>query len=165
MAPADSPTPQIDPTELRTAMARFPTGVTIVTALCGGDRAGLTANAVTSLSLDPPLMLACLDRGSRTLRAVESAGRFGINVLGSAGEPLARRFASKLPMDEKWDGVGWRERSGIPELEAAIVFVACTMRDVLAGGDHVILTGEVDEISQRDGEPLVFADGGYLRID
>ena len=105
MAPPDSPTPRIDPIELRTAMARFPTGVTIVTALSGGDRAGLTANAVTSLSLDPPLMLACLDRGSRTLRAVESAGRFGINVLGSAGEPLARRFARKLPMDEKWEGV------------------------------------------------------------
>lgn len=165
MAPPDSPTPRIDPIELRTTMARFPTGVTIVTALSGGDRAGLTANAVTSLSLDPPLMLACLDRGSRTLQAVESAGRFGINVLSSTGEPLARRFARKLPMDEKWEGVEWRERNGIPELEAAIVFVACTMRDVLAGGDHVIITGEVEEISQRDGEPLVFVDGGYLRID
>jgi flavin reductase (DIM6/NTAB) family NADH-FMN oxidoreductase RutF len=165
MTPRDSPTPSIDPIELRAAMARFPTGVTVVTTLLGREPAGLAANAVTSLSLEPPLMLACLDRGSRTLRAVESTGRFGINVLGSAGEPLARRFGRKLPMVEKWDGVQWRERDGVPHLEAAIVFVCCTMRDVLAGGDHVILTGEVEGISQRDGEPLVFADGGYLRID
>jgi flavin reductase (DIM6/NTAB) family NADH-FMN oxidoreductase RutF len=146
-------------------MARFPTGVTVVTALAGTDPAGLAANAVTSLSLDPPLMLACLDRGSRTLRAVESAGRFGINVLGSSGEALAREFGRKIPMEQKWQDVEWRERDGIPHLEAAIVFVACTMRDVLAGGDHVIVTGEVEAISQRGGEPLVFADGGYLRID
>ena len=109
-------------------------------------------------------MLACLDRGSRTLRAVEAAGRFGINVLGPDGERIARRFGLKLPMAEKWDGVGWAESAGIPRLDDAIVFVACRMRDVLAGGDHVIVTGEVEAIAQREGEPLVFADGGYVQL-
>lgn len=145
-------------------MARFPTGVTIVTAAIPEGPAGLSANAVTSLSLDPPLMLACLDRGSRTLRAVEAAGRFGINVLGSDDEQLARSFGRKIPMEEKWAGVGWSEHEGIPRLEAAIVFVACRMRDLLSGGDHVIVTGEVEAIAQREGEPLVFADGGYVRL-
>ncbi len=146
-------------------MGRFPTGVTVVTASTADGPAGLAANAVTSLSLDPPLMLACLDRGSRTLRAVEAAGRFGINVLGSDSEDLARGFGRKMPMEEKWDGVEWEQRGGIPHLAAAIVFVACTMRDVLAGGDHVIVTGEVEAIDQREGEPLVFVEGGYVELD
>jgi 3-hydroxy-9,10-secoandrosta-1,3,5(10)-triene-9,17-dione monooxygenase reductase component len=100
MNAADQNSPAIAPGELRSAMSRFPTGVTIVTAPTSDGPAGLSANAVTSLSLDPPLMLACLDRGSRTLRAVEGAGRFGINVLGAGTEELARRFGQKLPMDE-----------------------------------------------------------------
>ena len=145
-------------------MASFPTGVTVVTAPGPQGPAGLAANAVTSLSLDPPLMLACLERNSRTLRAVEAAGRFGINVLGSDGEALARGFARKVAMEQKWTGVGWGPSEGIPRLDAAIVFVACTMRDLLSGGDHVIVTGEVEAIHQREGEPLVFVDGGYVRI-
>jgi flavin reductase (DIM6/NTAB) family NADH-FMN oxidoreductase RutF len=148
-------------------MARFPTGVTVVTAPTDDGPAGLAANAVTSLSLDPPLMLACLGRGSRTLRAVEAAGRFGINVLPGSqeGEDLARGFGRKLPVAEKWRGVSWRERAGLPRLDAAIVFVACRMRDVLAGGDHVIVTGEVAAIEQRPGEPLLFVDGAYITVD
>jgi flavin reductase (DIM6/NTAB) family NADH-FMN oxidoreductase RutF len=164
MAPTDPSPPEIDPAELRAAMSRFPTGVTVVTAPTADGPAGLAANAVASLSLEPPLMLACLDRGSRTLRAVEAAGRFGINVLGSGGEALARSFGQKLPMARKWAGVGYAERDGLPHLDEAIVFVACRMRDVLGGGDHVIVTGEVEAIDQRCGEPLVFADGGYVRI-
>ncbi len=164
MAHTDPPPPRIDPAQMRSAMARFPTGVTVVTASVPAGPAGLAANAVTSLSLDPPLMLACLDRGSRTLRAVEAAGHFGINVLGTDDEGLARSFGRKIPMAEKWEGVAWSEHQGIPRLEAAIVFVACRMRDLLSGGDHVIVTGEVETISQRQGEPLVFVDGGYVRI-
>jgi flavin reductase (DIM6/NTAB) family NADH-FMN oxidoreductase RutF len=74
---------QIEPDTLRAAMSRFPTGVTVVTAIGPAGPAGATANAVVSLSLEPPLMLACLDLGSRTLVAVEHAGRFGINVLAA----------------------------------------------------------------------------------
>lgn len=142
-------------------MSRFPTGVTVVTAMTGDGPAGLAANSVTSLSLDPPLMLTCLDRGARTLRAVESAGRFAVNVLGAAGEPLARRFGQKLPMEEKWAEVGWAEEDGIPWLDDAIVFIACTLRDVISGGDHVIVTGEVETIHEREGAALLFADGSY----
>src|SRR4051812_17103550 len=81
--PSESAASGFDPARLRGVMARFPTAVTVVTALTDAGPAGLAANAVNSLSLEPPLMLACLDRGSRTLRAVEAAGRFGINVLGA----------------------------------------------------------------------------------
>lgn len=145
----------------RNAMGRFPTGVTVVTALTAAGPAGLSANAVSSLSLEPPLMLACVDRGSRTLRAVEEAGRFGVNVLGAEAAALALGFASKAPVTEKWRGVEWTERDGIPLLEAAIVWVGCELRDVISGGDHVIVTGEVLDVHEREGAPLVFHEGTY----
>jgi flavin reductase (DIM6/NTAB) family NADH-FMN oxidoreductase RutF len=145
-------------------MARLPTGVTVVTAMGAEGPSGLTANAVVSLSLDPPLMLACLDRGSRTLRAVESAGRFGVNVLGAGHEDLARAFSTKVPQPEKWDGVAWTERAGIPALDEALVWVACDLEDVLTGGDHVITTGSVLEVESTDGDPLVFHQGAYRAL-
>ncbi len=145
-------------------MSRFPTGVTVVTAMTEDGPAGLAANAVTSLSLDPPLMLSCLDRGSRTLRAVEGAGRFAVNVLGAEGEQLARGFGRKVPMAEKWEGVGWVPEEGIPWLDDAIVFIACALRDVIAGGDHVIVTGEVEAIHEREGAALMFAEGAYTKL-
>jgi flavin reductase (DIM6/NTAB) family NADH-FMN oxidoreductase RutF len=159
-SPSD-PAPTLDPTTFRRAMARVPTGVTVVTAMGPEGPSGLTANAVVSLSLDPPLMLACLDRGSRTLRAVESSGHFGVNVLGAGHEGLARSFATKAPQADKWNGVTWTERAGIPALEEALVWVACELEDMVAGGDHVIATGAVLEVESADGEPLVFHDGAY----
>jgi flavin reductase (DIM6/NTAB) family NADH-FMN oxidoreductase RutF len=154
-----------EPARLRSAMARFPTGVTVVTALTEAGPAGLAANAVNSLSLEPPLMLACLDRGSRTLRAVEAAGRFGINVLGAEGAALVRSFASKVPVHEKWAGVGWSEADGIPLLDDAIVWIACELRDVISGGDHVIVTGEVFDVGERAGAPLLFHGGEYRPLE
>jgi flavin reductase (DIM6/NTAB) family NADH-FMN oxidoreductase RutF len=146
-------------------MARLPTAVTVVTAIGADGPAGLTANAVVSLSLEPPLMLACLDRGSRTLRAVEQAGRFGISVLGSGDADVARAFATKAPQAEKWDGVAWSEREGAPVLDDAEVGIACELENVLAGGDHVIVTGKVLEVETSDGAPLVFYDGEYRPLD
>ena len=163
-APDDTATARDDQTaaELRSAMSRFPTGVTVITALTADGPSGLSANAVASLSLDPPLMLACVDRGSRTLRALEAAGRFGVNVLGAGAAELAIGFGSKAPVAEKWSDVGWSESAqGIPVLDDAIVWVGCALRDVISGGDHVIVTGEVLATEQRDGDPLLFHAGEY----
>jgi 3-hydroxy-9,10-secoandrosta-1,3,5(10)-triene-9,17-dione monooxygenase reductase component len=153
--------PQTELAEFRQAMASLPTGVTVVTAI-GPDRlSGATANAVCSLSLDPPLMLACLDLGSRTLRSVQAAGRYGINVLAAGQEDLARAFATKAAQPDKWDGVAWSERSGVPALDGALLWVGCELRDSIAGGDHVIVTGEVIGLEIRDADPLVFHRGAY----
>lgn len=154
----------IRPDVFRTAIGNMPTGVTVVTAPGAEGPSGLTANAVSSLSLDPPLMLACLDRGSRTLRAVEAAGRFGVNVLAADQADLARGFATKREMPEKWEGVAWSERTGIPALAGAVVWVACELRDVLSGGDHVIVTGFVLEAASSNADPLVFFRGAYLGL-
>ena len=151
----------MDSADFRRAMALLPTGVTVVTALANGSPAGATAGAVSSLSLDPPLMLAALDRGSRTLAAVREAGRFGINVLGAESEPLAHRFSTKEHHRVKWDGVEWEERAGVPWLGGSVLTVACSLRDLHDGGDHVIATGEVEEVAAPGGEPLVFWRGAY----
>ncbi len=146
----------------REALAVYPTGVTVVTAIgADGRLSGATANAVTSLSLDPPMMLACLDRGSRTLATVLEAGRFGVNALAAGQAGLARQFAGKHPEAEKWQGVGHSESHGSPRLDDALVWVACELRDVIQGGDHVILTGSALEADSREGDPLLFHRGDY----
>ena len=152
-----------DPASFRDAMGMLPTGVTIVSAPGEEGPAGATANAVSSLSIEPMLMLACLDRGSRTLLAVQAANRFGISVLHAGQEEVARSFATKAPIAEKWQGVDWREREGVPAIDGALVFLACELRDVIAGGDHVIVTGEVIALDAPPdaAEPLVFHRGEY----
>lgn len=157
--------PPPDPNSFRNAMAKLPTGVTIVTAGGPDGPAGATANAVCSLSVEPMLMLACLDRGSRTLLAVQAADRFGISVLHKGQEPIARSFATKQPVAEKWAGVAWTERAGVPAIDDALVQVTCDLRDVLAAGDHVIVTGEVTALETSEGDPLVFHGGEFRPLD
>jgi flavin reductase (DIM6/NTAB) family NADH-FMN oxidoreductase RutF len=150
-----------DPTRFRDAMGSLPTGVTVVTATGPDGPAGATANAVSSLSLDPMLMLACLDRGSRTLLAVQAANSFAVNVLHAGQESIARAFATKAPVADKWTGIAWGDREGIPAIDDALAWVACDLRDVIAGGDHVIVTGEVTGLETTEGDPLVFHEGRY----
>ena len=150
-----------DPERFREAMGALPTGVTVVSATGSDGPAGATANAVCSLSIEPMLMLACLDRGSRTLLAVQAANRFGISVLHEGQEEIARAFATKAPVPEKWSGVAWSDREGVPAIDDALVFAACELRDVISGGDHVIVTGEVVSLASEEGTPLVFHRGRY----
>jgi flavin reductase (DIM6/NTAB) family NADH-FMN oxidoreductase RutF len=151
----------LDPARFRTAMGMLPTGVTVVAASGPDGPAGATANAVCSLSIEPMLMLACLDRGSRTLLAVQAANRFGINVLHAGQEEIARSFATKAPVADKWEGIGWEERERTPAIEDALAWIACDLRDVVAAGDHVIVTGEVTDLETGEGDPLVFHGGEY----
>ncbi|MGI8461265.1 MAG: flavin reductase family protein [Solirubrobacterales bacterium] len=147
--------------DFRQAMSLLPTGVSIVTAIGGAHPAGATAGAVSSLSLEPALMLACLDLGSRTLDAVRESQRFGVNVLAAEHEDLAHRFSTKEHPSVKWDGVEWTERSGVPWIEGSVVRVACTLNALHEGGDHVIATGEVIELEAPGGNPLLFWGGAY----
>lgn len=157
--------PAPDQDAFRDAMAGLPTGVTVVSAAGPEGPAGATANAVSSLSIEPMLMLACLDRGSRTLLAVQAADRFGVSVLHAGQEPIARAFATKAPVAEKWSGVAWSERDGIPAIDDALIWIACDLRDVISAGDHVIVTGEVRALETRKGDPLVFHGGEYRPLD
>src|SRR5919106_1560916 len=151
----------ISPEEFRAALSAHATGVTVVTAVGPNGPSGATANAVTSLSLEPPMMLACLDRGSRTLTSVRAQGRFGVNALAAGQEELAHNFSGKEPEAEKWEGVKWTEQNGLPRLAGALMWVACELRDLIDGGDHLILTGNVLEASSDEGRPLIFHHGAY----
>jgi flavin reductase (DIM6/NTAB) family NADH-FMN oxidoreductase RutF len=151
----------VSPEGFRRALSAYATGVTVVTAVGPGGPSGATANAVTSLSLEPPMMLACLDRGSRTLTSVRAQGHFGVNALAAGQEELARRFSAKDPELQKWQGVEWSESNGLPRLDGALVWVACELRDLIDGGDHLILTGNVIDADAREGRPLLFHRGAY----
>lgn len=153
-----------DATEFRRAMSLVPTAVTIVATAREGRPAGATANAVVALSLDPLLMLASLHRNSRTLGAIAEHGRFSINVLASDQEAMARRFASQIAIDAKWEGVTWEERDGAPWLDGALVTLSCELRERHEGGDHEILIGEVLSIESHGGAPLLFHRGAYPTV-
>ena len=146
-------------------MALAPTAVTVVTGAGQEGPAGATANAVTSLSLDPPLMIACLDRGSRTLEVVRAGAVFGVSLLAAGQEGIARGFASKTPHTEKFREVEWTERSGVPILDGAIAWVACSLRELHPGGDHEIAVGDVLEAGANGGDPLIFYGGAYRPLD
>jgi flavin reductase (DIM6/NTAB) family NADH-FMN oxidoreductase RutF len=155
--PADG----VSPAEFRAALGAYATGVTVITAIGPHGPSGATANAVTSLSLDPPMMLACLDRGSRTLTSVRTQGRFGVNALAAGQEELARTFAGKDAEDTQWAEVDWSERNGLPRIAGTLMWVACELRDLIDGGDHLIVTGDVLETDSREGQPLLFHRGAY----
>ena len=151
----------VSPDQFRVALGAYATGVTVVTAIGENGPSGATANAVTSLSLDPPMMLACLDRGSRTLTSVRAQGRFGVNALSVGQDELARRFAGKGAEAEKWQKVEWAESDELPRLAGSLMWVACELRDLIDGGDHLILTGNVLAVESREGQPLLFHRGDY----
>lgn len=151
--------------EFRRVLGHFATGVTVVTsAERDGSVSGLTASAVASVSLDPPLVLVCVDRTADTHGAIERSGSFAINVLAEESESLARRFAD-YPAEEKFAGVAYhREVTGAPVLEASLAWVDCEVHHAHDGGDHTIYVGRVMAGDARDGGPLLYFRGGYGRL-
>lgn len=155
----------VDPRDYRDAVGRFATGVTVVTCEGPDGPAGLTTNAVSSLSLEPLLVLVCFDNTSRTLAAVRGAGRFAVNVLGVGQEDLAAVFASKREQHEKFASVTHTVADGVPVLDGALAWLACDLRELLPGGDHTIGIGEVTAVGHdEEGEPLLWFGGAYRRL-
>jgi flavin reductase (DIM6/NTAB) family NADH-FMN oxidoreductase RutF len=149
----------------RDTIGCFATGVTIVTTTGPDGPAGMTTNAVTSLSLDPLLVLVCFDHGSRTLDVVRASRRFAINVLRADDVALAAVFASKRVANEKFESVTHTETHGVPVLDSALAWVACELRELVTAGDHEIGIGEV--IGMGAGEPsapLLWFRGAYTTI-
>jgi 3-hydroxy-9,10-secoandrosta-1,3,5(10)-triene-9,17-dione monooxygenase reductase component len=154
----------IDAREFRDVCGRFVTGVCVVTSFGPDGPAGMTANAVTSLSLEPPLMIVCFDRTARTLGAVEHSRRLAIQFLAHNQEEVAARFASKLPEAEKFEDLDWSDRAGVPALGGSLAGLGCELRELVPGGDHLIAVAEVVDLWRSDGEPLVFFGGDYWAL-
>jgi flavin reductase (DIM6/NTAB) family NADH-FMN oxidoreductase RutF len=162
-------TPAVDPARYREVIGSFATGVAIVTAHGDDGPAGLTTNAVSSLSLDPLLLLVCFDNGSRTLPVVAQAKRFAVNVLRAGQEDTARLFASKAVAEEKFDAVTHTVAHGVPVLDDALAWIACDLESLTPAGDHTIGIGRVTHLSADDGagaanDPLLFFRGGFGRL-
>lgn len=139
-------------------MGQFATGVAVVTTR---GPAGLTTNAFSSVSLDPVLLLVCLDLGSRTLAAVREHERLAVNVLAADQRELAVRFAGKASHAEKFADVPWREEAGVPVLDGGVAWFAGRVRELVAAGDHVIAIVAVEACGASGGEPLIFHAGAY----
>jgi 3-hydroxy-9,10-secoandrosta-1,3,5(10)-triene-9,17-dione monooxygenase reductase component len=155
----------VDPGRYRQVMGHFATGVAIVTCSGPDGPAGLTTNAVTSVSLEPLLLLVCFDNTSRTLLAVRDARRFAVNVLRAGQEDLARVFASKRVAREKFEAVTHMVAHGVPVLDGALAWLACDLRELHPGGDHTIGIGAVTHLdADPGGEPLVWFRGTYRSV-
>ena len=150
-----------DPELFREVFGRFATGVAVITSDTAAASGGMTANALCSLSLDPLLALVCFENRARTLPIVREARRFGVNILSAGQEELAGVFASKLPESEKLEGVGHRYRASVPIIDGALSWVVCSLRELIAGGDHTIAIGEVVALGLGAGEPLLWYAGQY----
>jgi flavin reductase (DIM6/NTAB) family NADH-FMN oxidoreductase RutF len=159
---------EVSPADLRAAMGHFATGVTVITTVGpDGEPVGTTANAVTSLSLAPPLVLACFDLKSATLAAIRGHGAFAVNVLGHRQRHLSANFARR-GLAAAWEGViHHRGPTGAPRLADVIAVIECTVEHALPGGDHEIIIGRVRHagVSGEGASPLLFWRGEYTSID
>jgi flavin reductase (DIM6/NTAB) family NADH-FMN oxidoreductase RutF len=154
----------IDKNELRRVMGHFATGVSIITTVAkDGQLFGLTANALTSVSLVPPLLLICVDKSAESYPHFGESKLFTVNVLSADQEDLSRRFATKG--ENKFHGVSYRiGANGAPILNNVLAYMECRIVATYEGGDHTIYLGEIEEASSLEGQPLLFYRGGYRSI-
>ena len=150
-----------DPRQLRSALGRFATGVTVITTQTpSGKLEGLTANSFSALSLDPPLVLWCLRMSAPSLPSFLAAGGFAVNVLCAGQRELAPHFATASV--DKFESVPFSMgEHGCPVLPGSLAVFECQTESTIEGGDHLIFIGRVVGASHCDGEPLVFSSGEY----
>ena len=152
--------------ELRAAMGKYPTGVTVVTTLKGDGSVGaMTANSVTSISLEPPLVLLSVGHTRNTLAYIRQSGRFAINVLRGDYVHVAEYFATdeqdrkgEPPVEYSFTG------RGMPRVDGCLSFVDCDVVDAHEHGDHTVFVGRVMDTHTGSGSPLVFFEGRYLDL-
>jgi len=156
----------IDSATYRHAISRFLTGVTIVTTAVEGKPSGLTATAIASVTLEPPTLLACLNRESTTCLAIAQAGRFTVNILASEQTELAKLFASRDA--DKFQQLAARGQEielsalGTPLLAGALASLDCTVCATTDVGTHRIFFGEVQHVRCAEGAPLGYFRGAFL---
>jgi flavin reductase (DIM6/NTAB) family NADH-FMN oxidoreductase RutF len=153
--------PSFDPRHFRSALGRFASGVTVVTARYQDQTHGMTANAFVSVSLDPPLVLVSLDNRSYMHRILPNVGHYGVSVLAEEQERLSNHFAGRTS-----EGIHIRflTRNGIPLLEGAVAYFVVRVMDAHPAGDHTLYIGHVQHFESRDERPLLFYAGRYQNL-
>ncbi|MGA7695920.1 MAG: flavin reductase family protein [Candidatus Sulfotelmatobacter sp.] len=158
----------LSPAEFRKAMGCFATGVTIITLDLEGEVHGMTANAFASVSLDPGLLLVCVDHSAETHAHLHAKKRFGINILAEHQRAISEYYARPVRSHEhaeKEAGARFdRTAHGTPILHGALAYLECRLQSAQAAGDHSIFIAEVEEVVVRQGEPLLFFRGKYRKM-
>ncbi len=158
----------LSPNEFRKAMGCFATGVTILTLDLEGEVHGMTANAFASVSLDPPLVLVCVDRSARTHAHLHAKKRFGVNVLAENQRVISEYYARPVHVHEHAEeeaGARFdRTAQGTPILHGALAYLECRLQSAQEAGDHTIFIAEVEDVVVRAGDPLLFFRGKYRKI-
>ena len=154
--------------EFRRAMGSFATGVTVITVDCEGEVHGMTANAFTSVSLDPLLVLVCVDHRARTHTHLHVRKRFGVNVLAENQRAVSEYYALASPTHEHAEreaGARFdRTQHGTPVLHGALAYLECRLHTAQDAGDHTIFIAEVEDVVVREGNPLLYFRGEYRKI-
>lgn len=144
-------------------IGHFASGVTVITAQDGETPVGTTASAVASLSLEPPMVVVCMNRESQTGSVADRSGRFAINILGEDQHDLARHFAGKG--GDKFAAIETVPGPhGLPLLEAAVAHIECSVAERVPGGTHVVFLAEIESASARGGAPLAYYRGRFGRF-
>lgn len=153
----------IDQSLFRQVMGHFATGVTVVTTAYEGDLSGITVSSFTSLSLEPLLILVCIDRKTASHDTLARSGMFAVNILNEDQEYLSRRFATR-DTDKFVSGSFVISEHGLPLLKGVLATVECRIANALPGGDHTIYIGEVIAAHVGKGRPLVYFRSGYYQL-
>lgn len=155
--------PSLNPDLFRRACSKFATGIAVATTFDGRPH-GLTVNSFTSVSLDPPLILFCIDYTANILPVFRRASHFAINILESNQEAISSAFAFRG--EDRFEGVSWRPGiEMVPVLEGTLATLECRTHTILEVGDHAVFVGEVLTASVGVGEPLLYFDSRYTRLE
>jgi len=157
--------PEVDAAQFRQLLGRFATGVSIITVTAPDGRLlGMTANSLSSVSLYPPLISVCVEREAGMHNAILAVDHFVVNVLSSAQETLARRFADRH--EDRFEGIGYHiSPEGLILLGGVLAHVECQRFAHYPGGDHTIVVGRVTGGSTSKGRPLLYYRGGYAALE
>lgn len=162
--PTSAPPTPVDQDAFRDVIGRFASGVTVITTLADGVRFGTTASAVSSLSVDPPMLLICMNKTSETGQAIHAAGRFVVNILGEDQADLARRFATKG--EDKFDAVALEPGlADVPMIAKALGHLECVVAEVAEGGTHTVFLAHVEHARAGEGNPLTYYRGRFGRFE
>ena len=161
---ARRPRASVSGAEFRQALGRLAAGTSIVTTFDQeGQKLGLTATAVTALSLDPPLVLVCVDHRAKVLEHLRRSEHLAINVLSEGQHEVSAHFARRG--QNRFDGVDWYAgHEGVPLIPGVLASLECRMHRLVDAGDHAILIAEVLGVKHRDGRPLVYYGSGYHKL-
>ena len=155
-------------TEFRKALGSFATGVTVITVDYESEVHGMTANAFASVSLDPPLVLVCVDQRARTHAHLHSKKRFGVNVLSQDQRTISEYYARPTRVHQRAEqeaGAKFdRTALGTPVLHGALAYLECRLNTAQDAGDHTIFIADIEDVVVREGEPLLYFRGKYREI-